>query len=42
VIDEERYRLWKNRFGFKLLEDANIRAAYQDAIDEGWVQGRQL
>jgi len=42
VVDEERYQSWKNRYGFRLLEDANIRAAYQDALDEGWVQGRQI
>jgi hypothetical protein len=42
VVNEEHYKAWKNRFGFRLLEDAVIRAAYCDALDEGWVQGRQI
>jgi hypothetical protein len=44
LINEEHYQMWKSRFGLKLLvlEDAVIRAAYCDALDEGWVQGRQI
>lgn len=40
VVNEEHYRIWKSRYGFGLLEEAVIRAAYIDALDEGWVQGR--
>jgi hypothetical protein len=38
IIDEKDYQHWKNAHGFKLLEDAVIRKAYQVAMDAGWDQ----
>jgi hypothetical protein len=42
TVNDYQYKQWKDRYGFRLLEDANIRRAYADALDEGFVQGMNL